>query len=363
VAAVVLFHYPTRGFIRGGLFGVDVFFALSGFLVTAGLLDEWSDTGGIRIQRFLSRRAWRLVPALLGLLVVYLLLAGFFRDSRWLSSNPFGVYDGHPLPMVRALQGVGAALLYGYNFLLAGGHPTPSSLGHLWTLAIEGQFYVGWVLVVRWVVREHPRALIAVILAGAAGSAITPWLIWHGGAGANAIYFGTLPRLQQLLAGAAVAVLWRQGTFDRLPAGVLRLVGTTGAAALVVLCFTVGDVTFKYLGAESVTAVASAGIIVFLVAAPAASLVGRVLSTAPLTWLGRRSYGVYLWHWPLAEWTNRVPHRIGVPLGIGLSLALAEASWRLIERPAQRWARQRATRRSPEPVGETGTPAPARSVT
>jgi peptidoglycan/LPS O-acetylase OafA/YrhL len=68
VAAVVLFHYPTRGFIRGGLVGVDVFFALSGFLVTAGLLDEWSDTGGIRVQRFLRRPAWRLVPALVGLL-------------------------------------------------------------------------------------------------------------------------------------------------------------------------------------------------------------------------------------------------------------------------------------------------------
>jgi peptidoglycan/LPS O-acetylase OafA/YrhL len=354
VAAVVLFHYPTRGFIRGGLFGVDVFFALSGFLVTAGLLDEWSDTGGIRVWRYLTRRAWRLVPALLGLLVVYLLLAMFFRDTLWFSSNPFGVYDGHPLPIARALKGVGAALLYGYNFLLATGHPTPSSLGHLWTLAIEGQFYVGWVLVVRWVVREHPRALIAVILAGAAGSACVPWLIWHGGAGANAIYFGTVPRLQQLLAGAAVAVLWRQGTFDRLPAGVLRVVGATGAAALAVLCFTVGDVTFKYLGAETVTAVGSAGVIVFLVAAPAPSVVGRWLSTAPLTWLGRRSYGVYLWHWPLAEWTNRIPHRIGVPIGIGLSLVLAEVSWRLIERPAQVWARRR------RPSGQA---APVRSGT
>lgn len=344
VAAVVLFHYPTRSVIRGGLFGVDVFFALSGFLVTAGLLDEWSDRGGIAVRRFLARRAWRLVPALLGLLVVYLLLAAFFRDSRWFSSNPFGVYAGHPLPIGRAFEGVGAALVYGYNILLARGKATPSSLGHLWTLAIEGQFYVGWVLVVRWVVRHHPRALIAVILAGAAGSACLPWLLWHGGAGANAIYFGTLPRLQQLLAGAAVAVLWRQGTFDRLAPGILRVIGTAGAVALTMLCFTVGNVQFKYLGSETVTALASAGIIVFLVVAPAASVASRVLSISPLTWLGRRSYGVYLWHWPLAEWTNRIPHKIGVPLGIGVSLVLAEASWRLLEQPVQHWSRQRSSR-------------------
>lgn len=341
VAAVVLFHFPTHRWAPGGLFGVDIFFVLSGFLVTAGLMDEWSDHGHIRVLRFLARRAWRLVPGLLALLAVFLVLAALFRDAPWFSSSPFGVYSGPPLPMHVAVRGAVVALLYSYNFLLANRSATPSSLGHLWTLAIEGQFYVGWVLSMRWILRRQVRALLPIVFTVAAASACTPWLIWHGGSGANAIYFGTLPRLQQLFAGAALALLWRDHWFERLPKVVLQLAAVAGGGTLVGMCLTVTDIEFKYLGAETVTAAATTALAVHLLTNDQSGST-RLLRMPVLTWLGRRSYGIYLWHWPIAEWTNRFPDSWGVPLGIGLSLLAAEVSWRLVERPAQLWSRSRA---------------------
>lgn len=342
VAAVVLFHYPTHRWIPGGLFGVDVFFVLSGFLVTAGLLDEWSDHGSVKVRRFLARRAWRLVPGLVALLAVFLVLASFFRDSRWFSSTPFGSLNGPPLAMHVALSGVAAALLYSYNILLARGWATPSSLGHLWTLAIEGQFYVGWVLAMRWVLRRQARTLLPIVFTIAAASACSPWFMWHGGSGANAIYFGTLPRLQQLFAGAALALLWRDHWLERLPKRVLQLGAMAGAGTLIGMCLTVTNVKFKYLCAETATAVATAALVVHLLTNEQSGS-ARLLRMPVLTWLGRRSYGIYLWHWPLAEWTNRFPHSWGVPLGIGMSLLVAELSWRVVERPAQVWSRRRAS--------------------
>ena len=127
-----------RARMKGELFGVDVFFVLSGFLVTAGLLDEALASGGIRVRAFLARRARWLVPALGALLVVF-----------WFSPRPIpsGAYAGHPVTLRGALGGVVVALVYGYNVFLIHVKVTPLPLGHLWTLAIEGQFYAGWVLV------------------------------------------------------------------------------------------------------------------------------------------------------------------------------------------------------------------------
>jgi peptidoglycan/LPS O-acetylase OafA/YrhL len=106
----------------------------------------------------------------------------------------------------------------------------------------------------------------------------------------------------------------------------------------------VGNVAFKYLGALSVMT-ATAAVVAYCLRAEAGGTrppAIRVLSHPVLTWLGRRSYGVYLWHWPLAEWTNRLPHSFCIPLGVSLSLALAlaKASWRLVEQPAGRLSRR-----------------------
>ena len=366
MASVVAFHYPIRPWFRGGLFGVGVFFVLSGFLVTAGLLDQADRDGQVDVGGFLRRRGWRLLPALLLLLAVFLVLAATFRHRPWFSSNPFGNRNGGWLHMSTAVTGAGIALSGWYNVILARSWVTPSPLGHLWTLSLEVQFYVVVALVVGLAVRARRTGwLLPVTLALAVGSAAAPFFLWHHGLGRNEIYFGSWTNMQQLLGGAALAIIWRRGWLDRVPPRVTRRVGAAGGAALAWLLFEVGDVRFKYLGALTVVTVATAGVVMYCMATDGRhERSSRGLSNPVLTWLGRRSYGIYLWHWPLAEWTNRLPHPFGIPLGISLSLALAEGSWRLVEAPAAGYAKSRMPVRSrggvwsspspAEPVGERG---------
>lgn len=167
-------------------------------------------------------------------------------------------------------------------------------------------------------------------------SAVSPFLAWHHRGAPTWIYFATLPNLQQLLAGALLAQLWSLRQFERVPSWVLRVGATVGGAAILYLIFRVGDVTFKYLGALTVVAAAGSLIVAHLLDGRTTSLAQRALGGRPVVWLGERSYAVYLWHWPLAEWTNQLPHKLGVPLAFGCTLVAAELSWRLIERPAQR---------------------------
>lgn len=341
VAAVVCFHYPLGPWFRGGLFGVGVFFVLSGFLVTAGLLDEADRDGQVAIGPFLGRRAMRLLPALIVLLAVFLLLAVDFRHQPWFNSNPFGNPDGGWLHWSTALSGAGIAVSWWYNVILARSWVTPSPLGHLWTLSLEVQFYVAVVLVVFLAVRARRTSwLLPIVVVGAVASAVAPFLMWRHGLGRNEIYFGTWTNAQQLLGGAALAMVWRKGHLDSLPRWAASLLGAVGGATLVWLVLGVGDVTFKYLGALTVVTAATVGVVAYCLLRDGDGWGSRWLSNPVLTWLGSRSFGIYLWHWPLAEWTNRLPHAFGVPLGIGLSLALAEASWRLVEQPAMRLVRR-----------------------
>jgi peptidoglycan/LPS O-acetylase OafA/YrhL len=129
--------------------------------------------------------------------------------------------------------------------------------------------------------------------------------------------------------------------FKRIPPQLVRLAGVLGAAALGYLILKVANVPFKYLGAETVVACSSFWIIVCLIDERCGDAGRKLLGWGPLVWLGQRSYAVYLWHWPLAEWTNELPTAIGVPLGIGCSLLAAELSWRLVEYPAQKFAQRR----------------------
>lgn len=342
IAAVALFHYPiTHSVFVGGLFGVGLFFVLSGFLVTPILAAEHDRLGRVRMGQYLQRRAWRLLPALVVFLAFFLAMDAAFGNRAWFGSSPLGRGGpGQPVGLPLALKGVGAALTYTYNFFLAHGSPMPQPLGHLWTLSVEGQFYVVWALLVAWLLRRGSKALAAATAILVALSALVPLFIWRHGAGQNWIYFGTPSRVDQLLAGALLAQAWSLGLLKRVPAWALRAGAVAGGATLLYLIVGVGNVGFKYLGAIPVVAGAGVLVIAHLVEGGPSGWGSRALGWKPLVWLGQRSYAVYLWHWPLAQWTNLLPHRIGVPLGIGCSLIAAELSWRLVEAPAQRLARR-----------------------
>lgn len=337
IAAVALFHFPTHRVIVGGLFGVGIFFVISGFLITNILENEHSRHGRIRMADFLSRRAWRLLPALLIFFLMMLAATAAFGDQGWFTSDPFSpTGPGAPMSVASALKGTAAGLTYSYNLFLAHSAHMPPPFGHLWTLAVEGQFYVMWAVAVAWLLPRGRGVLMGatVILIGL--SAVSPFLMWDHGSGQNWNYFDTLPNMQQVLAGSLLAQLWSARILQRVPAWVVRAGAAGGGAVMIWMAFGVGNVSFKYLGALTVVSVAGALIVAYLVDERTDGTGRRFLRSKPLVWLGERSYAVYLWHWPLAEWTNMLPDTIGIPLGLAASLVLAELSWRLVEGPAQR---------------------------
>ena len=355
IAAVALFHYPTHLVFKGGLFGVGLFFVLSGFLVTPILASEYGREGRIRMGRYLSRRAWRLLPALGAFLVVVVAVAVPFGRTGWFASTPFGPphAPGPPVGLGPLVGGAAASLGYVYNLLLAHNLHMPQPFGHLWTLSVEGQFYVGWALLMAWLLRRGPKVMVGVTVTLIALSAAAPFLAWTPAGRHNWIYFATIPRIQQLLAGALLAELWSLGVLQKVPRLLVRAAGVAGAGAMAYMVLEVGNDGFKYVGA--LTAVAAAGFVIVanLVDDRGGSWTRSLLGTRPLVWLGQRSYAVYLWHWPLALWTNELPHRVGVPLGLGATLVAAELSWRLVEAPAARLARRRQQRPRPAPAAVT----------
>ncbi|HEU4674655.1 MAG TPA: acyltransferase [Motilibacteraceae bacterium] len=368
ICAVVAYHFPVPSSVlgvpcfAGGFFGVGVFFVLSGFLITTVLLADHERHGGIRLAAFYRRRCWRLVPALVAFLAVVLLVGARFGREGWFASTPFGPphAPGPPTPVGSLLWPAAAALGYVYNLFLAFQGAVdvamPQPFGHLWTLSVEGQFYLGWAVLTALALRRGRAALAGVTCALLAVSVALPFLLWGSREGIqNWIYFGTVPRLAQLCAGALLAQVWAAGGLRRVPAPVLRWAGAVGAAVLAYLLLEVGQAPAKFVGGPQLAAACGVLVVAALVDPRTQSLGSALLASRPLAWLGRRSYGIYLWHWPLALWTNELPRHLGLPLGLLGSLVAAELSWRLVEGPAQRLGR----RLEPRARSASAVPAPA----
>lgn len=337
VAAVLAFHLRA-GWARGGYLGVSVFFTLSGFLITALLLGELRSTGGVSLRSFWARRARRLLPA--GL--IGLALAVFAARV---------VPNGTPAAGGDVLASLGQVA--NWRFLFSGRSygglfSSPSPVVHYWSLSIEEQFYVLYPLAVVFALRRSRRALVATIFAGLAAS-------WTALLGAGILgqrdfaYYSTLTRAGELLAGAALALV----VLGR-PAGhgaAWRRAPIAGVAALVGLGTLVATLDqgnrFLELGALPLTSVLS---VVVILAACQPGPVRSLLSLPPLRGLGRISYGVYVYHWPLFLLLSA--QRSGlrgislVVLRIGSTLAAALLSYVLVERPVLQARRiRRATAR------------------
>ncbi|HTZ09711.1 MAG TPA: acyltransferase [Acidimicrobiales bacterium] len=344
VALVVAYHLPlTVSVVPGGTLGVDVFFVLSGFLVTTVLL-EHATAGSpgrhvwAQLREFWLRRAARLGPALLVLVAAW---AGV-----WLVSGGGGIFNtavGHPagaagVPAWVDLRGLLAVALYGYNWLAAGGTALPLAFGHLWSLAVEEQFYLVWPVALLAVLRTRTLRFALGVTAGLAVLSAVTAAAQSPARGYALSYFGTQSRAQQLLVGSLLAMCWSHGLV-RLSRRAATVLGAVGALVLGVAVRRLDE--HGWLGAHggmTATAVAAGAVVVCIVCGGAGP--GRWVRWAPLRWLGRRSYAVYLWSYPLTMWSAGMAPLPQAALVLGLSLGLAELSWRWVEAPAQRRVRQ-----------------------
>lgn len=340
VIAVVLFH-SALGIAPGGFLGVEVFFVISGYIITRALLAERATNGRIALGAFWVRRARRLLPALFLLLFAVAAYTVIFESGEAAGLR----------------RDIAAALAYVTNWdLIVAGETyfdsweRPSLLQHLWSLAVEEQFYIVWpLLMAGGLALLRNRLTLALILGGAAASAIAMAALYEPGSAVTRIYYGTDTRASGLLIGAALAFVWsaRQsdgGTGLRAVAGVwaLTLAGAVGLATLVGLTLLAdGSTPFLYQGGFALVGVATAGLIV--AATHERSPLAQGLGTPVLRWVGVRSYGIYLWHWPVMVLTRPgvdVPVD-GVPLfamQVAITLALAEGSYRWVEKPIREGA-------------------------
>jgi peptidoglycan/LPS O-acetylase OafA/YrhL len=332
VAGVLLFH---AGHLVGGYLGVDLFFVLSGFLITSLLLSERIRTGRVGLSAFWSRRARRLLPALLAVLAAVAVYA-----AVWAAPTELAGIRADAL----------ATLGYVANWhTIAAGHSywdlfrSPSPLEHTWSLAIEEQFYLVWPLVVLAMVAIGRRKPARAVLFGASGLAVLSLvrmlLLYAPGGDPQRVYLGTDTRAAALLLGAALGALITERGHPRRRATrvALEVAGLAGAAGLAWAWITVdGQSDGLYQGGLFLCGLAAVAVLA-AASAPEAGVLSRALSFAPLRALGVVSYGVYLWHWPVYLVLNR--DRVGVggwPLvivRIAVSLAFAVVSWLALERP------------------------------
>ena len=347
VVAVMMFHGGIPH-MDGGFMGVDAFFVLSGFLITSLLVGEWRQTLTIKLGAFWARRARRLLPALL----LMLLFVAFFASVI----VPKGTYGALRLDALSTLLYVS-----NWHFILVNSNyfnetAASSPLLHTWSLAVEEQFYVIWPLVVLGVMHftRSLRALFGLCCAAAVASAIWMYVLYDGGLNTNRAYLGTDTRSQCLFIGCALAVglvlvtrrsheegrlakgeLWRPaGATGTMICGLIGLVGALGAVALWVL--TTSTSSFPYGGGFFLIGLAVAGVILSAVAAPE-SIVPRVLSLTPVRYVGRISYGLYIWHWPIFIWLDHA--RTGTSgyelfaVRVLVTFAVSVVSFHLVERP------------------------------
>ncbi|MFM8973657.1 MAG: acyltransferase family protein [Actinomycetota bacterium] len=332
VIAVILYHAAAGGlreqWVPGGFLGVDVFFVLSGFLITGILLVTRDRTGRTVSTIFWVRRARRLLPALL-VMLAFCAAWGAFAAPRWeltsLRNQSF------------------ATLLYVQNWYRMFGDPGRAPLSHTWSLSIEEQWYLVWPFLLGGVLmatRHRRAATLTVLGAGVAASAAA--MAWYFAAhGWSRAYGSTTARAGELILGGIIAIVWREWGAIRSERGRLAVEALAVLALLVLFAeFATLRATdaLTYRGGSYLAAAATAVIIV-AVLQPRSPIAGRVLSWRPIAATGLVSYGLYLFHVPLFRWMS--PEAVGldgVPL-LALRLlvlaAMAAASYRWIEMPVR----------------------------
>lgn len=379
VVAVVLYHLNLT-WAQGGLLGVTIFFVLSGYLITRLLLNEVAKTGRIDLKSFWIRRIRRLFPAVVTVVVVTCALCTIFNHVMLTKMRP------DILPSLLFFNNWWQ-IAQDVSYFNALGDPSP--LTHFWSLAIEEQFYLIWPPLLLAMVSMHMSkpSTRRVVLGLAAVSAIAMMVLYNPAADPSRVYYGTDTRVFSLLLGAWMAFipdrdlapvrLARRLGLDRLVAkhgknaedkqdakadnaaeaapaqpsalvrfwsspasiDVLGVVGLVGLAAMV--AFTNGYTAFQYRGGTLLCSILT--LMVIAACVQPQGMVARALSAEPLVWVGKRSYSIYLWHYPLLLLMNPIANINDTPwwqyiLQVLLVVAVAECSYRFIETPFRKGA-------------------------
>lgn len=355
VTGVVIYHLGAP-WMRGGFLGVDVFFVLSGFLITTLVLDEVERTGRFSFRHFYARRARRLLPAL-GLLLLAMGGIGLVLHSE------AGELRGDIVAAAGYVSNWWQIAADRSYFELVS---RPPLLQHLWSLAIEEQFYLVFPLVALLAIRWGRARVgqLAALLAVASTVAMAVLAIRTSSPvphDPSRVYFGTDTHSMGLLVGAAMASVWmpwrtwqRAGSWAhergqavrRFEAGVTDVLGVLALLAVVAAFVWVDEYSAALYRGGFLAFSVLAAILVGAVADPA-GLLGRQLGRQPLRWVGERSYGIYLWHWPVFVLSRpgidvETSPWLATPARIALVLLLAEVSYRYVEMPIRRGALSRA---------------------
>jgi len=351
VVGVILYH---AGFtwMHGGFFGVEVFFVVSGFLITSLLIDEKESSGRTNLPQFWLRRARRLLPALAAVLVAV---------ATW------AAIAGTDEQLARLRRDFPWAIFYVGNWgQILGNVPyyvgDPPLLRHLWSLAVEEQWYLVWPLAFVALSRTRlTRLQSAQVLAALAGGAMLLMFLLHaGGPGpihgpgpfdevdrVNFMYLSTITRCSGLLLGAAAAFVWRpwrgpipsDDVATRRPGLLLDVAGAAAVGGLVAIA-ALAVLTEGYVYQWLMAVVSLLSLVAVLVAVHPAALGFRTaLSWKPLVEIGKRSYGLYLWHWPIFVFAEATHGSVGRVIGaLAVAAVLSELSYRFVETPVRKGA-------------------------
>ncbi|MFY0164448.1 acyltransferase family protein [Bacillus anthracis] len=338
ILGVILYHINFN-WMPGGFLGVTVFFVLSGYLITDILVMEWKRNKRIDLKKFWLSRARRLLPGMLVMLVITLAWITIFHSS-----------------LLEKMRGDSlAALFYVSNWWYIyhklsyfDNFNQISPLNHFWSLAVEEQFYVVWPFIISlglYYIKKQSRMILLICL-GAFASALAMAILYEPGVDPSRIYYGTDTRAFSLLIGAVLALVWPSNRLANkiIPKArfILDVVGGIALIIILVMFWKTNQYDpFLYKGGMVLLSIATALLVANL--AHPASRIAQFLRFRPLRWVGVRSYGIYLWHYPILTLTTPKVNAgdfsiIRAILQFLLIILIAQISWKFIEKPIRQGA-------------------------
>ncbi len=340
ILGVILYHINFN-WMPGGFLGVTVFFVLSGYLITDILAMEWKRNKRIDLKKFWLSRARRLLPGMLVMLVMTLAWITIFHSS-----------------LLEKMRGDSlAALFYVSNWWYIyhklsyfDNFNQISPLNHFWSLAVEEQFYVVWPFIISlglYYIKKQSRMILLICL-GAFASALAMAILYEPGVDPSRIYYGTDTRAFSLLIGAVLALVWPSNRLaNKIIPKARFILDVVGGIALIIILAMFWKTNqydpFLYKGGMVLLSIATALLVANL--AHPASRIAQFLRFRPLRWVGIRSYGIYLWHYPILTLTTPKVNAgdfsiIRAILQFLLIILIAQISWKFIEKPIRQGALQ-----------------------